>query len=46
MDALILIGSLVALLLLGFPVAFAVGLSAFIGAWWIDLPLELSLIHI
>ncbi|MDL4913992.1 MAG: TRAP transporter large permease [Enterobacterales bacterium endosymbiont of Blomia tropicalis] len=46
MDALILIGSLVALLLLGFPVAFAVGLSAFIGAWWIDLPLEAVVIQI
>ncbi len=32
MDALILIGSLILLLLIGFPVAFAVGLSAFIGA--------------
>lgn len=46
MDALILIGSLVVLLLLGFPVAFAVGLSAFIGAWWIDLPLEAVVIQI
>lgn len=46
MDALILIGSLVVLLLVGFPVAFAVGLSAFIGAWWIDLPLEAVVIQI
>jgi len=46
MDALMLIGSLVVLLLLGFPVAFAVGLSAFIGAWWIDLPLEAVVIQI
>jgi len=34
------------LLLVGFPVAFAVGLSAFIGAWWIDLPLEAVVIQI
>lgn len=46
MDALILIGSLAVLLLIGFPVAFAVGLSAFIGAWWIDLPLEAVVIQI
>jgi len=32
--------------LVGFPVAFAVGLSAFIGAWWIDLPLEAVVIQI
>jgi len=32
MDALILVGSMMVLLLIGFPVAFAVGLSAFIGA--------------
>jgi len=46
MDALILIGSLLVLLLVGFPVAFAVGLSAFIGAWWIDLPLEAVVIQV
>ncbi|MEN4683542.1 TRAP transporter large permease [Pantoea agglomerans] len=46
MDALILIGSLLVLLMVGFPVAFAVGLSAFIGAWWIDLPLEAVVIQI
>ncbi|WP_413735817.1 TRAP transporter large permease [Sodalis sp. RH21] len=46
MDALILIGSLMVLLALGFPVAFAVGLSAFIGAWWIDLPLEAIVIQL
>lgn len=46
MDAFILIGSLILLLLVGFPVAFAVGFSAFIGAWWIDLPLEAVVIQI
>ncbi|CAI0799790.1 TRAP transporter large permease [Serratia ficaria] len=46
MDALILIGSMLLLLMLGFPVAFAVGLSAFIGAWWIDLPLEAVIIQV
>nr|MBA2816322.1 Neu5Ac permease [Candidatus Pantoea persica] len=42
MDALILIGTLIVLLLLGFPV----GLSAFIGAWWIELRLEAVIIQI
>lgn len=46
MDALILIGSLLVLLMVGFPVAFAVGLSVFIGAWWIDLPLEAVVIQV
>lgn len=46
MDALILIGSLLVLLMVGFPIAFAVGLSAFIGAWWIDLPLEAVVIQV
>ncbi|MBK5016296.1 TRAP transporter large permease [Pantoea sp. S62] len=46
MNALILIGSLLVLLMVGFPVAFAVGLSAFIGAWWIDLPLEAVVIQV
>lgn len=46
MDAFILVGSLVLLLLVGFPVAFAVGFAAFIGAWWIDLPLEAVVIQI
>ncbi|MFT4269867.1 MAG: TRAP transporter large permease [Pantoea sp.] len=46
MDAFILIGSLILLLLVGFPVAFAVGFSAFIGAWWIDLPLEAVVIQV
>jgi len=46
MDAFILVGSLVLLLLVGFPVAFAVGFAAFIGAWWIDLPLEAVVIQV
>ena len=38
MDALILLGSFVVLILIGMPVAYALGLSALIGAWWIDIP--------
>lgn len=38
MDALMLLGSFIALILIGMPVAYALGLSALIGAWWIDIP--------
>ena len=40
MDAFILIASLALLLAVGVPVAYAVGLSAIVGAFWIDLPLR------
>lgn len=46
MDALILLGSFVALILLGMPVAYALGLSALIGAWWIDIPLQAMMIQV
>ena len=45
MDALVLIGSFVALMLLGMPVAFALGLAALMGALWIDLPLDAVMIQ-
>jgi len=35
MDAVILLGSFIALILLGMPVAYALGMSALIGAWWL-----------
>ncbi|WP_409309131.1 TRAP transporter large permease [Pectobacterium sp. B1J-3] len=46
MDAFILVGSLAILLAVGVPVAYAVGLSAIVGAIWIDLPLEAVMIQI
>ncbi|MDY0972107.1 TRAP transporter large permease [Siccibacter turicensis] len=46
MDAFILLFTLAILLALGMPVAFAVGLSAVVGALWIDLPLEALMIQI
>ena len=45
MDGLILIGSFILLMLLGMPVAYALGLSALIGAMWIDLPLDAVMIQ-
>ena len=46
MDALILLGSFIALILVGMPVAYALGLSALIGAWWIDIPADALMIQI
>lgn len=46
MDAFILIATLAVLLAVGVPVAYAVGLSAIAGAFWIDIPLEAVMIQI
>ena len=46
MDALILIGSFALLMLLGVPVAYALGAAALIGAWWIDIPFDAVMIAI
>ena len=46
MDAAILIGSFLVLMLIGTPVAYALGLAALIGAWWIDIPLDAVMIAI
>ncbi len=46
MDALVLLGSFVVLMLIGVPVAYSMGLSALIGALWIDLPLDAVMIQL
>ncbi|MBP7564815.1 MAG: TRAP transporter large permease [Burkholderiaceae bacterium] len=46
MDALVLLGSFVLLILIGMPVAYSLGLSALIGALWIDLPIDAVMIQI
>ena len=46
MDAFILLGSFIALILLGMPVAYALGLSALIGAWWIEIPFDALMIQV
>jgi tripartite ATP-independent transporter DctM subunit len=38
MDALFLLGSFAVFMLMGVPVAYALGLAALVGAWWIDIP--------
>ena len=45
MDALVLIGSFILLMLVGMPVAYALGLAALVGAMWIDLPLDAVMIQ-
>ncbi len=40
MGALVLLGSFAALCALGVLVAYALGLAALAGAWWIDVPFE------
>jgi tripartite ATP-independent transporter DctM subunit len=44
MDVLILLGSFALLAALGVPVAYALGLSAIIGALWAEIPLEAVMI--
>jgi tripartite ATP-independent transporter DctM subunit len=46
MDALILLGSFALLCALGVPVAYALGLSALIAAFWADIPLEAVILKI
>jgi tripartite ATP-independent transporter DctM subunit len=46
MDAFILLGSFIALILVGMPVAYALGLSALIGAWWIEIPFDALMIQV
>jgi tripartite ATP-independent transporter DctM subunit len=46
MDALVLMGSFFVLMLLGVPVAYALGMASLVGALWIDLPLDAVMIQI
>ena len=46
MDAAVLLGSFFALMLIRMPVAYAMGLAALVGAWWIDIPLDAVMIQI
>jgi len=46
MDALILLGSFLLLIMIGMPVAYALGASALIGAFWIDIPFQAMMIQV
>jgi tripartite ATP-independent transporter DctM subunit len=46
MDAFVLLGSFIALILIGMPVAYALGLAALVGAWWIEIPFDALMIQV
>jgi tripartite ATP-independent transporter DctM subunit len=46
MSAFVLLGSFFVLILIGMPVAYAMGAAALIGAWWIDIPFDALMIQI
>jgi len=46
MDAFVLLGSFMVLIMIGMPVAYALGASALIGAFWIDIPFSAIMIQI
>ena len=46
METLVLLGSFALLCALGVPVAYALGLAALVGAWYVDIPLEAVMLKI
>lgn len=46
MDAFVLLGSLIVLIVIGVPVAYSLGLAAIAAALWVGLPLEAIMIKI
>ncbi|MEO8144268.1 MAG: TRAP transporter large permease [Betaproteobacteria bacterium] len=46
MDVFMLIGSLLLLIAIGVPVAYALGLASLVAAWWVDIPYEAIMIKI
>jgi tripartite ATP-independent transporter DctM subunit len=46
MDTLVLLGSLLLLIAIGVPVAYALGLASLAGALWIDIPLDAVMLKI
>jgi tripartite ATP-independent transporter DctM subunit len=46
MDAFVLLGSFFVLMIIGVPVAYAMGLAALVGAWWIEIPLDAVMIQV
>lgn len=46
MDALVLLGSFFLLMMIGVPIAYALGAAALLGALWIELPVDAVMIQI
>jgi tripartite ATP-independent transporter DctM subunit len=45
-DVIVLLGAFTLLCLVGVPIAYALGLAAMVGAFWIDIPLEAVMLKI
>src|SRR5208282_2797316 len=46
MDALVVILTLLGCVVLGVPIAYALGLSAIAAAWWADIPLQAVMLQV
>jgi tripartite ATP-independent transporter DctM subunit len=46
MEILVVLAALVVGIIIGVPVAYALGMAALIGAWWIDIPLEAVMLQV
>lgn len=46
MEVLLVIGTLFACIAIGVPIAYALGLSALVAAWWIDIPPEAVMLQV
>jgi len=46
MDTFVLLGSFFGLMIIGLPIAYALGLAALVGALWIDIPLDAVMIQL
>src|SRR5271156_1647767 len=46
MDILVVLGTLFGCVALGVPIAYALGLAALAGAWWIGIPLEAVMLQV
>src|SRR6204780_226511 len=46
MEALIVVGTLFACVAIGVPIAYSLGISAIVAAWWIDIPPEAVMLQV
>jgi tripartite ATP-independent transporter DctM subunit len=42
----ILLGSMLVLIVLGLPIAYAIGIAALVAAWWVGIPMEAVLLKV
>jgi tripartite ATP-independent transporter DctM subunit len=43
---ILLLGSMLALIALGLPIAYAIGIAALLAAWWVGIPMEAVLLKV